>query len=180
MYTTDTVQKALEFATIKHAKQVRKFSGEPYVYHPISVSNTIKELHMYYGIEHLIILRCAALLHDILEDTDTTVEELTSEFGSEITDIVVALTNDKSLLQSMGKTEYLSKKVNELTSDQLLVKLADRLDNVQDIKDENDPWTVQYVKQTKHVFFDHLNTDLGPQHRILLDKIRDKISHIKC
>lgn len=104
------VQKALSFATEKHGQQKRKNSGDPYVNHCIRVSATVKQ----YSTDEDLAVRAiclefcpakfeAALLHDTLEDTDITYDELKREFGARVADIVMALTNDKNGLASLGK-----------------------------------------------------------------------------
>ena len=85
IYTKEHQQKiseVLDFATKKHEGQ-RRVSGEPYITHPIAVANILLDLGMDYSSV------CAALLHDVLEDTDTTEEELRERFGDTITELVL-------------------------------------------------------------------------------------------
>ena len=70
------IQKAYNYALEKHGTQLRK-SGEPYIIHPTNVAYTIAEL----GLDEQTI--CAALLHDVVEDTDVTDKDLRKEFGEE-------------------------------------------------------------------------------------------------
>src|SRR3569833_1899171 len=86
--------KALAFAARKHKDQRRKdVDASPYINHPISLANIlITEAHV-----TDIAVICAALLHDTVEDTDTTPEELEREFGVAIRDLVMAVTDDKTL-----------------------------------------------------------------------------------
>ena len=76
------IQKAYNYALEKHGTQLRK-SGEPYIIHPTNVAYTIAEL----GLDEQTI--CAALLHDVVEDTEVTYEDIEREFGKEIADMVV-------------------------------------------------------------------------------------------
>jgi guanosine-3',5'-bis(diphosphate) 3'-pyrophosphohydrolase len=171
-FTTEGILKAELFATMRHKKQKRKFNGEPYVYHCIRVADTIKEYSNYNEI-----LVIVALLHDILEDTDTTFNEIKNEFNIDIAKMVQSLTNDKKEIERMGKTEYLALKINTLNRDELLVKLADRLDNIQDLS-HND-WSIKYAKQTQYVFFDVLDKKiLNDNHFVLLSKIKEKINYL--
>ena len=164
------LEKALLFATEKHKLQKRKFNGEPYVNHCIRVSNLVKA----YSNNNILII--SALLHDTIEDTDTTYDELQNEFGKQVADIVLSLTNDENELATLGKTEYLAQKINKLTCDELLIKLADRLDNLADLSDND--WSKQYAKQTKYVFFEKLDKSyINQTHLLFLDKIREKISN---
>ena len=71
------IQKAYNYALEKHGTQLRK-SGEPYIIHPTNVAYTIAEL----GLDEQTI--CAALLHDVVEDTDVTIRDLAKEFSEEI------------------------------------------------------------------------------------------------
>jgi len=86
--------KALSFAAHKHRDQRRKdVESSPYINHPISLANILcNEGHV-----TDVNVICAALLHDTVEDTDTTPEELEREFGKEITGIVMDVTDDKTL-----------------------------------------------------------------------------------
>ena len=82
------IQKAYNYALEKHGTQLRK-SGEPYIIHPTNVAYTIAEL----GLDEQTI--CAALLHDVVEDTDATYEDIEREFGKEIADMVDGVTKLK-------------------------------------------------------------------------------------
>ncbi|HKL47810.1 MAG TPA: HD domain-containing protein, partial [Candidatus Izemoplasmatales bacterium] len=90
------IRSAFDYANIKHKDQKRK-SGEPYIIHPRDVAITLAE----YEVDPNTIV--AGLLHDILEDTDTTYEEIRLEFGEEIADIVEGLTKLKQLQYQNSK-----------------------------------------------------------------------------
>ena len=124
-----TIQSAIEFATQKHEGQTRKFSGKPYVTHPINVSNIVHQYCL--GNKNYETLMTSAILHDTLEDTETTFKEIESNFGKEVSNLVQELTNDNEELQA-GKTEYMKKKFLKLSNNALILKLADRLDNMRD------------------------------------------------
>ena len=85
----NTVEKAKVFATAAHAAvgQTRKYTGEPYVVHPMEVASIVESVG---GTEAMV---AAALLHDVLEDTGVTVDVLEEQFGSEVTDLVLWLTD---------------------------------------------------------------------------------------
>lgn len=138
-------QKALTFATEKHSGQKRR-SGEDYIEHPKRVAKLV-------GDDEVLI--CIALLHDTLEDTNATYEELSTEFGQVIADGVTALTNDKNEIAKIGKGLYIAQKISTLSQDLLLIKLADRLDNVQDM----DYSRSSYAKDTKLMLENVINTD---------------------
>ena len=82
----DIVTKAFNFARQAH-KGVRRLSGEPYIMHPIAVAQIACE-EMGLGSTSI----CAALLHDVVEDTEVTQEDITREFGKEISDMVAGVT----------------------------------------------------------------------------------------
>lgn len=121
--------RALVFASGKHQGQVRKSTGVPYIEHPIRVSQIVEQYKVSTHIEEL---RVAALLHDTLEDTHTTAEEIARYFGGMVASLVVELTSDADRIASMGKLAYLKKKLQGMSSYALVVKLADRLDNISD------------------------------------------------
>ena len=85
----NTVERAKVFATAAHAAvgQTRKYTGEPYVVHPIEVASLVESVG---GTEAMV---AAALLHDVLEDTGVTVDVLEEQFGSEVADLVLWLTD---------------------------------------------------------------------------------------
>jgi hypothetical protein len=143
---------ALQFAKSKHQGQIRKFSGLPYVTHCINVSEMISCICKS-KCDNAEVLTKAALLHDTLEDTNTTYDELKENFGLPVADLVLSLTNDKEEIQKMGKTAYMVSKVQQMDADTLLIKLADRLDNIRDIshKENRKAWSEQYAKQTKEI-----------------------------
>lgn len=86
---TNIVERARLFATAAHAAvgQTRKYTGEPYIVHPLEVASIVESAG---GTDAMV---AAALLHDVLEDTDVTVDLLEAEFGSEVADLVLWLTD---------------------------------------------------------------------------------------
>lgn len=84
--------KALKFASLKHTSQRRKAGDIPYINHPIEVAEFLGQA----GISDYEVLS-AAILHDTVEDTDTTPEELEHEFGKKVRDIVMECSDDKNL-----------------------------------------------------------------------------------
>lgn len=89
------IRKAIDFATIKHIGQKRKCSGLDYVTHPIKVGFILQSLNMPYAVI------ISGILHDTLEDTDTTYDELIKEFGIEVADLVVELTSSKQMIDQI-------------------------------------------------------------------------------
>jgi len=139
----ERVIKAYEFSKEKHSGQERKFSGLPYFSHPKEVSRIIEQLT---NNEDLVI---AALLHDTIEDTNTTYEEIEKEFGKKVADIVLEVTSDdERSLRKYGKGLYLGMKMMTMTTDALIVKLADRFHNVKYLEGDDVP--LKFVKKYCH------------------------------
>lgn len=139
------VSQAKELAILKHAGQFRKFSGEAYVQHPMRVAQTILRYKSSRELDKLMI---AALLHDTVEDTDTTIEEIKFQFGDLVASLVSELTSEKDLKRE-DKATYLSEKMVSMTSWGLVIKLADRLDNVSDLRHVNKSFRQKYVLETR-------------------------------
>jgi guanosine-3',5'-bis(diphosphate) 3'-pyrophosphohydrolase len=121
--------KALGFAAHKHKDQRRRdIEASPYINHPITLANILcNEAHV---TDSEVI--CAALLHDTVEDTDTTDVELEQEFGVAIRDIVMDVTDDKTL----GKAERKQLQIDHaahIGDKAKLVKLADKISNLRDM-----------------------------------------------
>jgi len=121
--------KALAFAAHKHRDQRRKdVESSPYINHPIALANILcNEGH----ITDISVI-CAALLHDTVEDTDTTPEELERKFGEEIRDIVMDVTDDKTLDKAARK-QYQIEHAAHISDQAKRVKLADKISNLRDV-----------------------------------------------
>ena len=129
MINSTLVLKAAQFAAIKHRDQRRKdVESSPYIIHPISVALAIAEIG---GIEEQEIL-AAALLHDTLEDTDTSVSELDEIFGETVRKYVEEVTDDKSLPKDERKQKQIEHAVT-LSRGATLIKLGDKISNVSDV-----------------------------------------------
>jgi len=129
MINSTLVLKAAQFAAIKHRDQRRKdVESSPYIIHPISVALAIAEIG---GIEEPEIL-AAALLHDTLEDTDTSVSELDEIFGETVRKYVEEVTDDKSLPKEERKQKQIEHAAT-LSMGATLIKLGDKISNVSDV-----------------------------------------------
>ena len=96
------ILKATQFAADKHRNQRRKDAeASPYINHPIALANVLANEG---GITDHVVL-CGALLHDTIEDTETTADELRAVFGDEITAVVLDVTDDKSIKDKQKRKE---------------------------------------------------------------------------
>ena len=121
--------QALSFAAEKHRHQRRKDArASPYINHPIALAHVLCHEG---GVTDVTVL-CAAVLHDTLEDTDTTAEELTAAFGPRVSAIVEEVTDDKSLDKPLRKQRQIEHAAH-LSNQAKLVKLADKICNVRDV-----------------------------------------------
>src|SRR3954454_696932 len=136
----ELVRHAFEMAADAH-KTMRRKSGEPYILHPLAVAMIcVEEIGL--GVRSTI----CSLLHDTVEDTDLTLEEVEREFGSEIARIVDGLTKISGIIDtsSSQQAENFKKILLTLTDDPrvILIKLADRLHNMR---------TLDYMKREKQL-----------------------------
>ncbi|MFX1253466.1 MAG: HD domain-containing protein [Promethearchaeota archaeon] len=125
------IKKAFLFATEKHKAQKRKGNGEPYITHPIAVSLMLTAYS-----EEII---CAGLLHDVLEDTNTSAKEIEENFGSKILILVQGVTKlPKSQFPSKIERDKRSweklEKAAQKEPNIILIKLADRIHNLHTIE----------------------------------------------
>jgi len=121
--------KAIAFAADKHRNQRRKDAdASPYINHPIALANTLANEG---GISNESAL-CAAILHDTIEDTETTKEELIANFGEKIANIVMEVTDDKELPKAERKLLQIEHAAHA-SHEAKLVKLADKISNLRDL-----------------------------------------------
>jgi guanosine-3',5'-bis(diphosphate) 3'-pyrophosphohydrolase len=126
---TDIFIKAAAFAADKHRNQRRKDAdASPYINHPIALANVLANEG---GIANKDVL-CAAMLHDTIEDTETTEAELRLAFGNKITAIVLEVTDDKSLDKAARKQMQIEH-APHISIEAKMVKLADKICNLRDI-----------------------------------------------
>lgn len=159
--------KALAFAADRHRFQTRKDSaGTPYINHPINVALTLIET----GGETDPDLLVAAVLHDTIEDTETTAEEIGQTFGPNVLALVLEVTDDKSLPKEQRKrlqVEQAPKKSSKARK----LKLADKICNVYDIiHHPPDSWSAErklnYLRWTEDVLNGLRGTDLRLEEKL--------------
>jgi len=138
---------AAEFAAKKHARQKRKGAdAEPYVNHLIEVARLVA-MALAEPDTHLVM---AALLHDTIEDTDTTKSELVEHFGADVADLVVEMTDDKSLPKDERKRLQIENAPKKSVRAQT-IKLADKISNLRAIRSSP---PVGWTDQRKAEYFD--------------------------
>ena len=149
------IQKAFEFANEAH-KGVRRRSGEPYILHPIAVAKIVVS-NIGLGYKSIV----AALLHDVVEDTDYTVDDLRNLFGDKVATLVDGLTKIKTVLDNEDKAEQKSmqaenfKRILLTLNDDVrvvLIKLADRLHNCRTIEFMPEHKRDKILSETMFVF----------------------------
>lgn len=134
--------RTISFAAEKHIDQRRKNPRKsPYINHPIGVAEILADEA---GVTDLITLQ-AAILHDTVEDTKTTFEEIEQNFGKEVCDIVREVTDDKSLPKEQRKMLQIEHALHASPKAQL-VKLADKLHNLRDILVLPPPWSQERIQ----------------------------------
>ncbi len=122
---SELIRSALELAEHAHAGQVRSGSGGmAYIHHPVAVAELLAEHG--YGEETV----AAALLHDVVEDSETSVAEVEARFGTPVARLVGALTDDESVDPYERRKDELRKRVEEAGGDAPAIYAADKLSNV--------------------------------------------------
>lgn len=150
-YDTDIIQQAFQCAAVAHADQQRK-SGEPYIVHPVSVAIILINL----GMDTASI--CVALLHDVIEDTTITFEQLQAEFGTEIAFLVDGLTKLKSIPFSYSKEEERAENTRKMLLAMnedirvIIIKLADRLHNMRTLQFKEEERQRMIAHETMEIF----------------------------
>ena len=116
------LQEAIDFATKAHGKQKRKYTGEPYISHPVAVMEMVRE------VPHTPEMLIAAVLHDTVEDTEVTLKDIKSRFGTKVAELVDGLT-DVATRKALDRV-HLSKQGPEVQT----IKLADLIHNTTSIE----------------------------------------------
>jgi (p)ppGpp synthase/HD superfamily hydrolase len=122
---SELIGKALEMAERAHAGQTRNGSGGmAYIHHPVAVA----ELLAAHGCDESTV--AAALLHDVVEDSEASIDDITAAFGQPVADLVAALTEDESIEPFERRKEAHRRHVEEVGGDALAIYAADKLSNI--------------------------------------------------
>lgn len=134
MNNTAKLLQAASFAAVKHISQKRKGNdGAPYINHPLEVANLLANVGKVEDYDVLI----AAILHDTVEDTETTTEEIGKLFGENVAKMVAEVTDDKALPKAERKQKQIEH-APHLSFGAKQIKLGDKISNIRDVV-ENPP-----------------------------------------
>ena len=173
------VQKAFEFANEAH-KNIRRRSGEPYIIHPIAVAKIVVE-NIGLGYKSI----TAALLHDVVEDTDYTVDDIRRLFGDKIASLVDGLTKIKNVLDTQDRKHHHSEYTESSQAENfkrilltlnddarvVLIKLADRLHNCRTIEFMPEYKRDKILSETMFIF-------IPLAHRLGLYEVKSEMENI--
>ncbi|PNV80566.1 MAG: (p)ppGpp synthetase [Dictyoglomus turgidum] len=149
-YSSENLKRAFIFAENAHKGQLRK-SGEPYITHPVEVAKILMNL----GMEETVVI--AGLLHDVLEDTNVTKEEIEKEFGKDVLSLVEAITKLEKLSfypTEAYRAQNLRKMFIAMAKDirVIIIKLADRLHNMQTLQYHEEEKQKRIAKETLEIY----------------------------
>ena len=168
-----TVQHAYEVAQVAHSGQTRD-EGTPYIIHPVRVAvSLVDELNLYSPT-----LVCSALLHDVIEDSDVTREDIERMFDEKIAEVVWLLTK----LEEVSLREYLGRIEAAAHTGAPIVKLCDRLDNMRSVIDTPKlEKKHRYIRTTEEFFLPlaaRTNQYLHSELRRTLDEARSHVLNV--
>ncbi len=146
------LQQAIEFATKAHQGQERKYTKEPYIIHPIAVMEILQQLNFHEDI------LCAAVLHDVVEDTPVTIQEIEEAFGPIITRMVADLTDVYTSDKYPNVNRKLRKKLEcyrilKISGNAKSIKLADLIHNTISIIEHDKNFAKTYLAEKEELLF---------------------------
>lgn len=145
----NTILQAARFAALAHTGQKRKYSNLPYIIHPARVAGRVAIL---LGCTEEMV--CAAYLHDVLEDTERTSEDIERHFGKVVADLVLELTSRSKQISSEGNREA-RKKIDHdylatVSVEAKKIKMLDRIDNLREM-DTSSGFAEKYATESEHL-----------------------------
>lgn len=171
------IGRALEFAQKAHGSQKRKWSGDPYVVHPYRVAARLRAIKPDCPDEMVV----AALLHDVVEDTEVTLDDIGREFGMGVASYVDGLTNVSSQVEFVNLNREGRKRLDRFHLRRQnprvrLIKLLDRVDNLEDMTGAPPDFKRQYAIESLLLLgaiegdFPEVETELLRLAKIILKK----------
>jgi guanosine-3',5'-bis(diphosphate) 3'-pyrophosphohydrolase len=166
---TELLSRAYVFSALEHKGQVRR-SGEPYLVHPLEVADMLAEMRLD------VVAVAAGLLHDIVEDTPTTIEKIRELFGEDVAHVVEGVTKLSALQFSSSEerqAESFRKMLLAMVDDirVILVKLADRLHNMRTLEHLSEERRLRIAQETREIY--------APiAHRLGMSKIKNELEDL--
>ena len=140
-----TEERAIIFATLAHSGQKRKYTGEPYVHHPLGVANILRT------VPHTESMIVAAILHDVVEDTDVTIKRVRESFGDNVANLVYFLTDisregdgNRSFRKEIDRRHIACAPIQAKT-----IKLADLIHNSESIVEHDEDFAKVYMREKR-------------------------------
>lgn len=139
-------EKALKFATEAHKEQLRKYTEEPYIEHPKRVATLVRT------VPHSVEMICAAYLHDVVEDTPVSLQDIERKFGRKVATLVHELTDEfvKEKYPQLNRKERKEREVErqaKISLEAKTIKLADVIDNTRDILKHDLGFARKYIPE---------------------------------
>lgn len=146
-YQVSMIPAAMAFAKKAHGDQKRKYTGEPYFIHPINVAGLVASVT---DDEEMV---CAAILHDVVEDTPVKLEEIRTRFGSRVADLVSDLTDVSKLEDGKRAVRKAIDRAHtaKASDDAKTIKLADLIDNSRSITQHDPSFSVVYMREKRQL-----------------------------
>lgn len=157
--------KALNFANYAHREQKRKYNPVPYIGHCVRVAHMVEYYNYYDFYDDDMVV--AALVHDVVEDTDVPIEEIINNFGERVGRYVIGLTQYSKQNPEIGKLNRESRKLadNQYLSKQpfqvKFIKLCDRIDNLGEMSNGPSNFIKKYLDESEHLLQSLYYTPLG-------------------
>ena len=172
--THDLIEQAKKYATWKHTGQKRKYTGEDYIVHPTEVAATVASLP-----DSTPEMIAAAYLHDVVEDTDTSVTDILEEFGMVVASYVNGLTDVSSpehgnrACRKAKDREWLENQCKEVQT----IKMADLISNSSSIFEYDKKFAKVYLKEVEqlHSVLTEADKGLSEKVRLILENYKNEL-----
>ncbi|WHY65006.1 HD domain-containing protein [Neobacillus sp. SuZ13] len=174
------VQKAINFAAVAHRNQTRKATNIPYISHPFAVGMLLQKEKCSDSVI------AAGILHDTLEDTDTSYETLAEQFGEHIANLVRAASEPDKTLPWRVRKQHTIDMLKHLSIEEIQVITADKLHNLQSIKEDRKTigemvWErFNHGMKDQHWYYDSIVKELAPRKEefTLIRELELEVCHV--